>query len=95
VYGSINNPSTAMRSGFLCTLSICEHTPVCGRTSRLLMNYLLACFDLPICYVYKSDRISYIQALERARETENIAVFYDFMFKQYKKFLKKEIKAMV
>jgi Fic family protein len=63
-----------------------------GRTSRLLMNYILACFDLPVFYVYKSNRIPYIQALEKARETDNTAVFYDFMFKQYKKFLEKEIK---
>jgi Fic family protein len=61
-----------------------------GRTSRLLMNYILTCFDLPIFYVYKSSRISYIQALEKARETGNTAVFYDFMFKQYKKFLEQE-----
>jgi Fic family protein len=65
-----------------------------GRTSRLLMNYILAAFDLPIFYVYKSNRISYIQALERARETGNTTVFYNFMFRQYKKFLEKEIKAV-
>jgi Fic family protein len=62
-----------------------------GRTSRLLMNYILAAFDLPIFHVYKSNRISYIQALERARETGNTTVFHNFMFRQYKKFLEKEI----
>jgi Fic family protein len=62
-----------------------------GRTGRLLMNYILTCFDLPNFYVYKSSRISYIQALEKAGETGNTAVFYDFMFKQYKKFLEREI----
>jgi len=65
-----------------------------GRTSRLLMNYILAMFDLPICYVFKSSRISYIQALERARETDNPAVFYDFMYRQYQKFLEKELKTV-
>ncbi|MDR1652416.1 MAG: Fic family protein [Prevotellaceae bacterium] len=65
-----------------------------GRTSRLIMNYILSCFDLPIFYVYKSNRISYIQALERARETDNLQPFYSFMFGQYKKFLEKEIKAV-
>ncbi|OJV31755.1 MAG: hypothetical protein BGO29_01160 [Bacteroidales bacterium 36-12] len=65
-----------------------------GRTSRLLMNYILAYFDLPTFYVYKNNRISYIHALEKSRETNDIAVFYDFMFKQYKKFLEKEIKGM-
>ena len=61
-----------------------------GRTSRLLMNYVLALFDLPIFYVLKSSRISYIQALERARETGNLAVFYNFMYRQYRKFLEKQ-----
>ncbi|MDR2130882.1 MAG: Fic family protein [Odoribacteraceae bacterium] len=65
-----------------------------GRTSRLLMNYILSCFDLPIFYVYKSNRIAYIQALEKARETDNIRPFYSFMFGQYKKFLEKEIKVV-
>jgi Fic family protein len=65
-----------------------------GRTSRLLMNYILAALDLPIFYVYKSNRVSYIQALERARETGNVTGFYNFMFGQYKKFLEKEIKAV-
>jgi Fic family protein len=58
-----------------------------GRTSRLLMNYMLAMFDLPIFYVFKSSRIPYIQALERTRETENNVVFYTFMYRQYQKFI--------
>jgi Fic family protein len=65
-----------------------------GRTSRLIMNYVLAVFDLPVFYVYKSSRIPYIQALEKSRETDNIQHFYNFMFGQYKKFLEKEIKAV-
>jgi len=65
-----------------------------GRTSRLIMNYILAVFDLPVFYVYKSNRISYIQSLEKSRETDNIKHFYSFMFGQYKKFLEKEIKAI-
>jgi Fic family protein len=65
-----------------------------GRTSRLIMNYILAYFDLPIFYVYKSNRISYIQALEKTRETDNLQHFYNFMFGQYKKFLEKEIKTV-
>ncbi|MDR2622761.1 MAG: Fic family protein [Dysgonamonadaceae bacterium] len=61
-----------------------------GRTSRLLMNYVLAMFELPIFYVFKSNRIGYIQALEKARTTDKITVFYDFMYRQYQKFLEKE-----
>jgi Fic family protein len=64
-----------------------------GRTSRLLMNYILTMFDLPIFYVFKNNRISYIQALERARETENLAIFYNFMYRQYQKFIEKELKS--
>ncbi|MDR1349121.1 MAG: Fic family protein [Prevotellaceae bacterium] len=63
-----------------------------GRTSRLLMNYVLARFDLPIFYVFKSSRISYIQALEKARATDNITVFHDFMYRQYQKFIEKDLK---
>jgi len=65
-----------------------------GRTSRLLMNYVLSLFDLPIFYVFKSHRISYIQALEKTRNSNNTKYFYDFMFKQYKKFIEKEIKSI-
>ena len=63
-----------------------------GRTARLLMNYILTAFDLPVFYVFKSSRISYIQALERAREKDNPAVFYNFMYRQYQKFIEKELK---
>ncbi|MCL2097429.1 MAG: Fic family protein [Bacteroidales bacterium] len=65
-----------------------------GRTTRLLMNYILTLFDLPIFYVFKGSRISYIKSLERARETENPTVFYDFMYRQYKKFIEKELKTV-
>lgn len=58
-----------------------------GRTSRLLMNYILTLFDLPVFFVFKSSRVSYVQALEKARETNNPQVFYNFMFRQYNKFL--------
>ena len=63
-----------------------------GRTTRLLMNYVLTMFDLPIFYVFKGCRIPYIQALKRARETDNPVVFYNFMYRQYLKFIEKELK---
>lgn len=65
-----------------------------GRTGRLLMNCILASFDLPVFYIFKSSRISYIQALEKACITDNIAVFYDFIYRQYQKFLEKEIRTV-
>jgi Fic family protein len=63
-----------------------------GRVSRLLMNYIQAYFELPISIVFKSSRLSYINALERTRKAENIELFYKFMFTQYTKFLNKELK---
>jgi Fic family protein len=63
-----------------------------GRTSRLLMNYILAIFELPIFYVFKSSRIVYIQALEKARAADDITVFHDFMYRQYQKFLERDLK---
>ena len=62
-----------------------------GRTSRLLMNYIQAYFELPLSIVFKVDRIKYIDALESARRAESKQPFYDFMFQQYFKFLKKEL----
>jgi Fic family protein len=63
-----------------------------GRTSRLLMNFVQAYFDLPLSIVFKQDRLKYIEALESARRKEDIQPFYNFMYKQYNKFLKQEIK---
>lgn len=65
-----------------------------GRTSRLLMNYVQSYFDLPLSIVYKQDRLKYIEALEKARNIEKLEPFFDFMFRQYQKFLKAEIKEM-
>lgn len=65
-----------------------------GRSSRLLMNYAQAYFNMPLSVVFKSDKIQYIEALEIARKKESLEPFYDFMFKQYHKFLNKEIKLM-
>ena len=62
-----------------------------GRTSRLLMNYIQARFNLPLSIVFKQDRIKYVEALESARNKENITIFYQFMYDQYRKFLKSEI----
>jgi len=62
-----------------------------GRTSRLLMNYIQSWFNLPLPIVFKQDRIKYVEALESARNKENIAIFYRFMYGQYGKFLKSEI----
>lgn len=63
-----------------------------GRTARLLMNYILLLYNLPPFSVLKQDRIKYIDALEKARNTDDISHFYRFMYRQYVKFLKQEIR---
>jgi len=63
-----------------------------GRVARLLMNYILAYYDLPMLIVSKSDRLKYIDTLYNAQENGNMKPFYDFMLRQYIKFLKHEIK---
>jgi Fic family protein len=65
-----------------------------GRTSRLLMTYIQAWFNLPLSIVFKQDRIKYVEALESARSKEDIAIFYRFMYGQYGKFLKAEIEQL-
>jgi len=62
-----------------------------GRIARLLMNYILAYYDLPMLVVSKSDRLKYIDTLYQAQENGHIFSFYNFMIRQYIKFLKYEI----
>jgi Fic family protein len=63
-----------------------------GRTARLLMNYILEYYRLPILFVFKQDRTKYIDTLYKSQESEDVTPFYEFMYKQYIKFLKYEIK---
>ncbi len=66
-----------------------------GRTSRLLMNYVQQYFDLPLGIVFRQDRTKYIDALEATRNKEDSSIFYQFMFSQYRKFLKEEVKKLL
>ena len=59
------------------------------------MNYILAYFNLPVFFVFKENRTFYIKALEKTRENEDETIFYNFMFRQYEKFLKKEISEII
>jgi hypothetical protein len=43
-------------------------------------------------FVFRNNRISYVNALEEARKEDDEASFYRFMFGQYEKFLNSEIK---
>ena len=63
-----------------------------GRTSRLLMNYIQHFYQLPMGIVFKQDKAEYIQALEDSRNKESLELFRKFMFEQYSKYLRREIK---
>lgn len=66
-----------------------------GRTSRLLMNYIQNQFEIPYTFVLKEDRIRYYNALEKARNEETLQPFYDFMFLQHLKLIKREMKNLL
>jgi len=62
-----------------------------GRTSRLLMNYVLAYHKQPLAIVFKEDRLDYINALEQSRTQETTEPFKLFMYEQQQKFFQQEI----
>ena len=62
-----------------------------GRTSRLLMNYLQAYFNLPMSIVFLEDKIDYYNALGSTRKEEYLEIFRNFMQAQYHKYLQLEI----
>jgi Fic family protein len=62
-----------------------------GRTSRLLMNYIQAYYNLPLAIVFKEDKADYFQALMDTREKEDIEIFRQFMYLQLEKYLMDEI----
>lgn len=65
-----------------------------GRVSRILMNYIQAKFNLPLSIVFKNDKIRYINALEAARKQDDLKPYFNFMYSQYSKHLKREIKRL-
>jgi Fic family protein len=62
-----------------------------GRTSRLLMNYILKFHKMPLAIVFKEDRLEYINALEESRKQETTEPFKIFMYDQQTKYLQQEI----
>ena len=62
-----------------------------GRTSRLLMNYIQAFYNIPFAIVLNESKAEYIQALIDTREKEDINIFRSFMAIEYKKHLIDEI----
>ena len=65
-----------------------------GRTSRLLMNYILAYHNLPLANLYMEDKADYYKALEECRkpEHETTGPIRDFMYNEQIKYFSQEIK---
>jgi Fic family protein len=63
-----------------------------GRTSRLLMNYILAYHRQLLAIIFKEDKAEYFQALEQSRMEESLIPFRKFMYEQQIKQLDNEIK---
>jgi Fic family protein len=62
-----------------------------GRTSRLLMNYILAYHKQPLAIIFKEDKAEYFRALEQSRTEESLVPFRKFMYEQQIKQLDNEI----
>jgi Fic family protein len=64
-----------------------------GRTSRLLMNYILAYHNLPLAILYTEDKAEYYNALEECRkgDVENTKPIREFMYNEQIKYLEEEI----
>jgi Fic family protein len=62
-----------------------------GRTSRLLMNFILERFKLPLCILYQEDKAQYYEVLAKGQQQGDLEPFFVFMSQQYKKHLQEEI----
>jgi Fic family protein len=62
-----------------------------GRTSRLLMNFIQAAYNIPLAIVHSDTKTDYYEALIRTREENNIDIFREFMYVQYERQLSEEI----
>ena len=51
-----------------------------GRTARLLMNLLLLQTGYPPCLIQKEERLTYINAIERAENASEFDDYYDVIF---------------
>ncbi|MCJ8306174.1 MAG: Fic family protein [Nitrosopumilus sp.] len=62
-----------------------------GRTTRLMMNYVLNKFDYPLLDIDYGDRRSYYNALEKSQTKDNDLQFLQWFMKRYFKTHKKYV----
>jgi Fic family protein len=65
-----------------------------GRTSRLLMNYILAYHHLPMAVLYAESKLEYHAVLRKNQEGEdvNLQELRDFMYGQQIRFFEEEVR---
>lgn len=65
-----------------------------GRTSRLLMNYILAYHNMPLATILTEDKLEYYKALEESQGSEetDLTPIRQFLFSQQEKYLSGEIR---
>jgi Fic family protein len=56
-----------------------------GRTTRLMMNYVLNAFDYPLMDIDYADRRSYYTALEKSQRKDDYLPFLQWFMKRYLK----------
>ncbi|MBL4678584.1 MAG: Fic family protein [Mucilaginibacter sp.] len=62
-----------------------------GRTSRLMMNFIQARYELPLAIVHSENKAAYIEAIVKTKETEDPEYFRSFMRNEYTSLLQNEI----
>lgn len=62
-----------------------------GRTSRLIMNFIQAKYELPLAIVHSENKAAYIEAIVKTKETEEPEHFRNFMLNEYISLLQNEI----
>ncbi len=64
-----------------------------GRTSRLLLNYILAYHNMPLATIFTEDKLEYYKALEETHGSEetNLTPIREFLFSQQEKYFMQEI----
>jgi Fic family protein len=77
---------------FYRLLTIRPYADANDRTCILLMNYILAWFDLPIFYIFKNRKDALFQAFEGTYRSNDMSIFFDFMYMQYRRFIRADLR---
>lgn len=88
---SSDRVALVVRLAIFCHFSIVEIHPFSdgnGRTARLMMNYILLKYDLPLLVIDSDSRDEYISALKKCRHNGIMDPIVLFLIKEYLRSLK-------